>query len=39
MAWQVARLNTADPASCLRLFRLNRETGLLVLLALFAAHW
>jgi 4-hydroxybenzoate polyprenyltransferase len=39
MAWQVARLNTADPAKCLRLFKLNRETGLLVLLALFAAHW
>ena len=39
MAWQVARLNIADPATCLRLFKLNRESGLLVLLALFAVHW
>jgi 4-hydroxybenzoate polyprenyltransferase len=39
MAWQVARLNTGNPAACLRLFKLNRETGLLVLLALFAARW
>ncbi len=28
LAWQVARLDIHDPAGCLRLFRLNRETGL-----------
>jgi 4-hydroxybenzoate polyprenyltransferase len=39
MAWQVARLNSADPATCLRLFKFNRETGLLVLAALLAARW
>ena len=33
-AWQVARLDVNDPAGCLRLFRLNREAGLAVGLAL-----
>lgn len=32
-AWQVARLDIDDPALCLRLFRSNREAGLLVALA------
>jgi 4-hydroxybenzoate polyprenyltransferase len=39
MAWQVARLACADPAACLRLFKLNRETGLLLVPALLAARW
>jgi 4-hydroxybenzoate polyprenyltransferase len=39
MAWQVARLETSDPAACLLLFKFNRETGLLVLPALLAARW
>ena len=39
MAWQVIALNAADPGACLRLFKLNRETGLLLLPALLAAHW
>jgi 4-hydroxybenzoate polyprenyltransferase len=39
MAWQVARLNPSDPAACLRLFKLNRETGLLLIPALLAARW
>jgi 4-hydroxybenzoate polyprenyltransferase len=39
LAWQVARLDTGDPAWCLRLFKLNRETGLLVLPALLAARF
>jgi 4-hydroxybenzoate polyprenyltransferase len=38
MAWQVARLDPASPASCLLLFRLNRETGLAVAAALLAAR-
>jgi 4-hydroxybenzoate polyprenyltransferase len=33
-AYQIWRLDIDDPRSCLRLFRLNRETGLLVALAL-----
>ena len=36
LAWQVARLNTSDPASCLRLFRQNRETGLAIAAAFLA---
>ncbi|MBW4090495.1 MAG: 4-hydroxybenzoate octaprenyltransferase [Proteobacteria bacterium] len=34
LAYQVARLDIDDPGGCLRLFRLNRETGLAVALAL-----
>ncbi len=34
LLWQVTRLDIHDPASCLRLFRLNRETGLAVAAAL-----
>ena len=34
LAWQVAALDIDDPARCLRLFRLNREVGLAVALAL-----
>ena len=34
LGYQVAALDIDDPAGCLRLFRLNRETGLAVTLAL-----
>ncbi len=34
LAWQAQRLDIADPAGCLRLFRLNREVGLAVTAAL-----
>jgi len=34
LAWQVARLDTGDPAGCLRLFKANREVGLAVALAI-----
>jgi len=34
LAWQVARLDIHDPGRCLRLFRANRDVGLLVGLAL-----
>ena len=37
--WQVARLDTQDPALCLRLFQSNRELGCLVLLALAGGLW
>ena len=30
LLWQVIRLDIHDPAGCLRLFRLNRETGLAI---------
>lgn len=36
LAWQVARLDIHDPGCCLRLFRANREAGLLAGLALLA---
>lgn len=35
-AWQVARLDIADPGLCLRLFKSNREAGALVVLGLCA---
>jgi 4-hydroxybenzoate polyprenyltransferase len=34
LAWQVARLNIADPALCLRIFKSNRDAGLLLFAAL-----
>ena len=34
LAWQVWRLDVDDPAGCLRLFKLNRETGLAASLAI-----
>ncbi len=36
LAWQVIALEIDDPARCLRLFKLNREVGLAVALALLA---
>ena len=36
LAWQVVRLDIDDPAGCLRLFRFNREAGLLVAAAILA---
>ncbi|ARJ69342.1 4-hydroxybenzoate octaprenyltransferase [Paracoccus contaminans] len=35
--WQLGRLQTGDPAVCLRLFRSNRDAGLMVALALVLA--
>jgi 4-hydroxybenzoate polyprenyltransferase len=37
LAWQVRALDAADPAVCLRLFRANREAGLLIATALALA--
>ena len=38
LAWQVARLDIGDPRGCLRLFRLNRATGLLIAGAILAGR-
>jgi 4-hydroxybenzoate polyprenyltransferase len=37
MAWQLARLDTEDSATCLRLFRSNRDAGLIPVAALALA--
>jgi len=37
LAWQLARLDTEDPARCLQLFRSNRDAGLIAALFLAAA--
>jgi 4-hydroxybenzoate polyprenyltransferase len=37
MAWQLARLDADDPDTCLRLFRSNRDAGLLPALFLAAS--
>jgi 4-hydroxybenzoate polyprenyltransferase len=36
LLWQITRLDTEDPAVCLRVFRANRETGALIFAALLA---
>jgi 4-hydroxybenzoate polyprenyltransferase len=38
LAWQVARLDIADPRECLRLFRLNRPAGVLIAAAILAGR-
>jgi 4-hydroxybenzoate polyprenyltransferase len=37
MTWQLSKLNTDDPANCLRLFRANRDCGLIIVLFLATA--
>jgi 4-hydroxybenzoate polyprenyltransferase len=39
LLWQIIRLDINDPARCLALFKLNRETGLLVALAILAGRF
>jgi 4-hydroxybenzoate polyprenyltransferase len=34
LAWQIARIDIADPALCLRLFKSNRDAGLILFAAL-----
>ena len=34
LAWQIARIEIADPESCLRMFRANRDAGLILFAAL-----
>ncbi len=36
LAWQIRRLDTGDPALCLRLFKSNRDAGLLLFAGLLA---
>src|SRR5712671_5084840 len=41
LAWQIARIDIADPESCLKMFRSNRDAGLILFVALLldaAAH-
>lgn len=38
LGWQVVRLDIDDPARCLALFKLNREVGLCVALAILAGR-
>ena len=39
MAWQLRRLDVDDPSSCLAIFRLNRDAGLIPELFLAAASF
>jgi 4-hydroxybenzoate polyprenyltransferase len=39
MAWQMRGLNLDDPASCLHMFRSNRDTGLILGLFFAVAAW
>lgn len=39
LLWQVHRLDIADPARCLTLFRANRDTGALIAAAFLLAGW
>jgi 4-hydroxybenzoate polyprenyltransferase len=34
LAWQIRRLDTSDPALCLRLFKSNRDAGFMLFAAL-----
>ena len=36
LSWQIARLNISDPALCLRLFKSNRDAGLILAAGLLA---
>jgi 4-hydroxybenzoate polyprenyltransferase len=38
LGWQIVRLEVDDPALCLRLFKANREVGLVIALALLAGR-
>ena len=38
LLWQIFRLDIHDPARCLALFKLNREVGLLIALAILAGR-
>jgi 4-hydroxybenzoate polyprenyltransferase len=39
MMWQLSRLDIEDPEKCLKLFRSNRDAGLIPVLFLAAAHF
>ena len=34
LAWQIVRIDIDDPESCLRMFRSNRDAGLILFVAL-----
>jgi 4-hydroxybenzoate polyprenyltransferase len=40
LAWQIARLDIDDPDACLRLFKSNRDAGLILFAGMLAdAYW
>jgi len=39
LAWQIARLEVGDPALCLRIFKSNRDAGLLLFAGLMVDAW
>jgi 4-hydroxybenzoate polyprenyltransferase len=39
LAWQIRRLKIGDPALCLRIFKSNRDAGLLLFAGLLADAW
>ena len=40
LAWQIARLDIDDPDRCLRLFKANRDAGLMLFAGMLAdAYW
>src|SRR6516165_4059753 len=39
LAWQIARLKIGDPALCLRVFKSNRDAGLLLFAGLLVNAW
>ena len=39
LAWQVARIEGADPATALRLFRSNRDAGLILFAGIALQGW
>lgn len=39
LVWQIGRLKISDPALCLRIFKSNRDAGLLLFVGLLADAW
>jgi len=39
LAWQVSRIEGADPATALRLFRSNRDAGFILFAGIAAQGW
>ncbi|MCC6890627.1 MAG: 4-hydroxybenzoate octaprenyltransferase [Hyphomicrobiales bacterium] len=39
LSWQIARFRTGDPAHCLRLFKSNRDCGLILFAAMVVEAW
>ncbi len=39
LAWQIARIDIDDPDDCLRLFKSNRDAGLILFAGMLADAW